>query len=315
MGTALDTQLAYLKAHPPRLWPGAAQDRTPAPKLSVSVLQGLHAGSMTLVEGSTLVIGDDPEHDIMLLDDAFDGISLRVTVERSILGSFVTFDGTTQVAQVNGAPANGAPEKLPCEVSVGDVTLRIADPSIQAKRRRGPLLGAIAVGAVAFIGTGIALGSSQAPSKAPMRVLVAAEAATVPAVAAADTKSAKDWLVEQTRDAGLADSLTFTWRGVGALAVVGSLNAKDMTSWRRIHSEFDARAFPEVLLTEITLVPTLPTVPAIATVRLGTAPALVLAGGDELTIGQSIGDGWTLQDITLEGMVVRRRNEDLTINY
>lgn len=318
MGTALDTQLAYLKAHPPRLWPGSSGDETPAPKLSVSVLQGLHVGSTTQVEGSTLVIGDDPEHDVMLLDDAFDGVSLRVTVERSILGSFVTLGGTTQATRINGAPASGAPEKLPCDLSVGEVTVRITDPSMQTKRRRGPLLGAIAAGLAAVAGLGIALGPFNSPSKVPLRVVVAAEAAALPVAAAAvDAPSAKDWLVAQTQDAGLEDSLTVNRRGAGAgaLAVVGKLNANDMKSWRSIHAEFDARAFPEVLLTEIALAPTLPRVPAIATVRLGAAPALVLAGGDELTIGQSIGDGWTLQDITHDGIVVRRRNEDLTIKY
>ena len=285
-------------------------------ELRVDVLKGLHAGSSTRVSGPSVTIGDDSDHDIMLLDDAFDGMQLHAAVERSVLGSFVTLTAARPGALIDGVPLSGEPEKLPCEVRVGEVVLKLADPMAPTQTRRpmGPMVLAI-TGAVA-IGVGAlaaALTSPQSSARGPMIVT----AATAAQMAQAETPRASGltWLTEQIDGSPLAGALQVAADGPNAISVTGLLPGSKMGFWQRIHEDFDRSNFAEVLLSDIRRISELPTLPPIATVRLGDAPALILAAGGTLTAGAALDGGWSLESITREGLVVKRRDEEVSIAF
>ena len=306
----MDSFMAYGRAsllrpvEAARAWAG-----TPPPLL-VRVLDGPQEGCEAVLSDGLVVMGGGLEDDVTLLDASLGDGAVTLAVAASPLGPLVSLRGVRGAPPLAGLPPVGAPFRLPREIALGDVRLRLSS----ARATEGRTLRAGGPGTLAALGLGLALVALVLPLGAPSahRFAPARDGGVDAAAGRPDDVGVMTGLL---REGGLDPFLDAAENGTDLVVVEGTLPEDRLPDWRRVHNAYDSAAHERTLLTRIEIAPAEPTLPAIAAVRLTDPPALVLSGGGELRSGEVVADDWTIGAITPEGVALERGTERLVVEF
>jgi hypothetical protein len=293
-----------------------ARGRKPV-ALRIDVLTGLHAGTSTTLPATAFAIGPDPTHDVMLIDDALMGAAASFTCQMSLFGPLVSVITDRSDVVLNGTAAHAstlsAPERLPCDITMNGIHLRLHDATARhhALRQRAAKLGPallVSLGGAAFAAQ-LALNM---PSHAPVSL------ATAPPVANqanAPMTPIKDVVTAMIAKAGLADHLQVTSTATDAVNITGNLPAALMPDWHRVRQDIDQITSGHVVVARVTQAPQLAELPPIAAVRLGSVPSIVFANGDTATMGDTVAVNWMIDAITADQITLQRNGETVVVSF
>ncbi|MCJ8141076.1 SctD/MshK family protein [Falsirhodobacter halotolerans] len=265
----------------------------PAPAARVvSVLDGAHRGAHAPVHGDVCTIGSGPQSDILLTDEGVVANHLRLRFHGrqmavDALGGDVGIEGRVPVQRGHGTRV-----VMPAILTLGSTTIRVGRPVMAEGRRRGWLIGAAALFALAFGLTYTShvtgVGQAQVQDRP-------AEPTVVPS-APVDT-SAPDALRARIAEADLPLVVSATDH---RLNVVGDLTDDRREVWQDIRRWFDRTyGATHVLTAEVVFRPVAaPPSFAFQAVWFGPDPYVVDARGERRYPGAALQDGWMLKSIT-----------------
>lgn len=309
MIASLDDCLAYGRHRLARALDALRARSEAVPPVTVLILDGPQEGCEATLTEAAITLGGGLEDDVMLLHPSVgeDAVTLRVV--GSPLGPLLSVRDRRGVAQTAGLPPDGTPFRLPREVSIGEVRLRLSDgrPTAGAARSpSGPALLAL-LGAVLFglaITPALSLHEERRPTPSEVREVASA----------ADVDEAAE-LTTLLAERGLDAFLRVSEQGSDLLVVEGAVPEDRMRDWQAVHRAFDEGRHARTLLTRVRTMPDEPALPPIAVVRLSGEPALVLARGGELRRGDSVADGWTVQGIVPGAVTLARGAERVEVEF
>ena len=309
MIASLDSCLALARHHLARPMEALRARAEAVPPVSVRILDGPQEGCEATLTAAAITLGGGLEDDVTLLHPSVAGDAVTLRVAPSPLGPLLSVGARRGAARTVGLPRDGAPFRLPREISIGEVRLRLSGgrPAAAPSRRpSGPAL-------LALIGLGL-FGLAVLPAMG-----LREERRPVPAEAAQDTPApAVDEAAELTtalRERGLDAFLEVSERGTDLLVVEGAVPEGRIGEWRAIHRARDGESHARALLARVRTIPDEPTLPPIAVLRMSGEPALVLAGGGELRRGDPVADGWTLEGVAPGAVTLARGAERLTVEF
>lgn len=266
-------------------------------RLSLAILDGVHAGAHVPVGHAAVDIGDDPDNAIVLIGDGLTahhatiepagclGRQLRVTARQA--GLDIEDFGRLEAGHQVEVP-------LPATLTVAGAKLRIAN---DVRLPVNPRMTAIAA-VVALVGlAGLALnGLHVTDAWAVSRVQ---EAAVAPAMhSEAEINAAAQHVRELMKSHGLTPGVTVTAKGADGVTLTGRvIGPEAVAHWRRALMELDNTATLPPIVNSVTILETGPRAPKVASVWRDDHPRVFLADGRTLTPGASTADGWRLQTI------------------
>lgn len=280
--------------------------------IRLTVLSGLHKGSETYLTGGIGTIGAEPSDDVMLVDDDAVGPQVHLTATSSLLGTILRVSSKRQDLKVEGSPLRDGETwtRLPCTLSFGEIEIELCDPpdappGLDLLRGGSVWVLAIAIMAAAYM---------LAPTRPPLWQ-VAAPAEPVVMAASEVLPDPVTLVSEKLAAANLADHLTVSHAGNGAVMVSGSLPKTLMRDWRVLRMQHDSEASGVGIMSKVRPMRDLVELPAIAAVRFGADPSLLMGNGETLHPGGKLPDGWVISKIEQDGVMLSRRGERLKVNF
>lgn len=285
----------------------------PLPELNV--LNGAHAGVIVALESTTVRIGTLEDCDIVLRDPDIQSIHLTLHIHRRFLAIEAT-GGDVQVGNARVGQGHGYRCRLPVELSIGQTTLRLAHrPGVDNdSRRKSAQWGAI--GLVGLLIVAAYLWQSWSGSSAAPAPEIA-PAASVPAnrIAALPQPELQVALRDRLDQAGL-QQLTIDSHA-NSVRVSGRVDSDQRTRWIEVQSWYDRTwGNVPVLRNDVLLAPP-PSPPRVhfRAVWLGPQPYVIGERGERLYPGAALADGWVLQRIESDRLILARqgRTFELTL--
>lgn len=280
------------------------------PKLDV--LTGPHAGVTVDLESPVCRIGTDVHCDIVLSDPRIQPVHLTLQLDERYL-DIEASGGDVMIGARLLSHGHGCRCRLPVELSIGETSLRLAHPAGATRSWR----------ADRYLQAGLLLGLSltvaglwwwpASPGPAP---LAATTEAATPASAAAgigDTMARRGQLREQLDNAGL-QALSITPHE-NALSVSGSVDDAQRVRWIDVQHWYDRTWGNQPLLrNEVALVPA-PRAPRVhfQAVWLGPQPYVINERGRRLYPGAALDDGWVLQRIENDRVILIRDGKEFEL--
>jgi hypothetical protein len=280
------------------------------------VASGLQKGAKVPLPRGESRIGSDPECAVVVIDPTLEACHLRVAVDDVVQlrcdFPIVLSDGTEI------APGGVLDIPATCRFTAGSTEFELAlpalppapAPSIRPLPRRlvaaagglTALGGSVLVAATVMHGHGAALTSDEPPVSTRR---------TQPNSSGADAAIA--FLRQQIGAAGLA--LKVTEQPDGGIAVAGTVPAGRNSEWEAIRWQYDQRfAMSHVLVERLAAEDEQPHL-RLAAVWSGPDSYVVDEHGERLRIGASIGDGWSIDSIDGEQVVIRLGSRKVALRY
>ena len=283
--------------------------------LNIDVLSGAHNGVSQRVEGSEITIGSAPGCDVILFADPIAQRHASIST-RSNFGSSViirAIDGP--VVLDSGAmlePGQWAEGQMPLDLSLGGthVTLsRTINPHEFAK----PIIAmAMALGLI-LIGPNLVDTAFSSVTRAVEPMVTNAVPKPAPALEE-ETVDMVALLRDRVREDQLGHLIEVLPGRDGTVLASGEIGRDNMDTWRSILRWFDTVPRAPNLVNAVRLGKT-PEMPAIASVWLLGDPEVTLASGEKLRVGDQARGGWTVKDISAEGVVLSRNGSDVTLTF
>jgi hypothetical protein len=309
----------------------AMQPRTPPLEGVVfEVVGGLHDGVRVMLESGTYRIGCTAEADIVLRDPGVVPGHAVLGVQRGNIRLEATGDdvgvGTRTVLKGHGCRL-----RLPLELSIGEACLRLSQVETRSTGRSRLAFAGIAVAsvcAVALIALGFlreegmaGVGPTAAPSS-PTRVASSDPTAGLPVLDHDERgeQIADPTLLERIREelAGhIKDAKIRTLRVTiadGGLAVSGILGAHDRTIWSDVQYWFDQTYRGRVALTN-NFIESKPPNLQLRAVYFGEGPYVITAQGQHFNQGAILDDGWIIQEIGQDHLVLAKDGDTQPVPY
>jgi hypothetical protein len=307
----------------------AMQPRTPPLEGVVfEVVGGLHDGVRVMLESGTYRIGSTAEADIVLRDPGVMPGHAVLGVERGNIRLEATGDdvgvGTRTVMKGHGCRL-----RLPLELSIGEASLRLSLVETRSAGRSRLAIAGIAVVsvcAVALIALGFlreegVAGVGPTPAPAPTRVASSDPAAGLPTSERDEREQIADpTMLERIRQeltAHIKDAKVRNLRVTiadGGLAVGGILGTRDRTSWSDVQYWFDQTYQGRVALTT-NFTESKPPNLQLRAVWFGERPYVITAQGQHFNQGAILDDGWTIQEIGQDHLVLAKDGDTQSLAY
>ena len=292
---------------------------------TVSVLTGAHAGAVLELSAGQHVFGSDQVADVVLSDDGLApqhfALLLREGGARiEALAEDIEVDGTPVTPQVATAAA------FPVELDIGGVRLRVdgpaADPALlTATTQPDESWQPLARPSVTLLAAGLFVLGFGMAIYALGGLGYAREAAGLGpdrgqgAVAKPGAADAARFVAEKLAAAGLQRALTVQAED-GAVRVDGILPADKQAAWQAVQRQFDQTYGGRFVLHA--------DLNAQSTQRPGLQPAAVWAGpqpyvmteaGERLPEGSVLDDGWTVERILADRIILRRGAQSVALTF
>lgn len=281
---------------------------------TLDVLTGLHAGVTVDLEGPVCRIGADVHCDIVLSDPQIAPFHLTLQLDPRHL-AIEAIGGDVMIGERLLSRGHGCRCRLPVELSIGATSLRLtrpadATPSWWGSRHLRAAL--MLLGLLLAVG-GVWLWQG-GPPPAPLAATAKSVApALVPASVANDPAARLDQLRAQLDRAGLP-TLSIT-AAENAVTVRGSVDDAQRLRWIEVQHWYDRTWGNQPLLrNEVALLP-----PARAprvhfqAVWLGPQPYVINDRGRRLYPGAALDDGWVLQRIESDRVVLVRDSKEFEL--
>lgn len=297
--------------------PGSSASGQSTPVLDIT--RGLHQGVHLTLDGAVYTIGSAASADLILSDA---GIAGRHMVLRFVEGRVAVeaLEGDVVVVGPHGQETripmgNGHRARLPLEIAVGDARLRLGSGApIQAPPASSSIwqskihwilaliLMCLCVGAFAFRGDPVAPAAlaTNAPARAPQ---------LLPATAA----QARLWFEQQLLAADLK-SIKVSEAGAQLLAE-GAYDPSQKPRWIALQQAYDRQFGQQVMLQANVSAHSEIARPRVRfqAVWFGANPYVINDSGKRLYPGAALADGWTLERIESNQVILARGEERFTL--
>ncbi|WP_299507339.1 hypothetical protein [uncultured Roseobacter sp.] len=318
MQAAIETHTRLAKAQYRKLIKLFKPQVATTPALAVGVLSGSQAGTSTEIDVSNFTVGPDPTNDIMILDDEALGGEARFSIETSFFGPLLTIETARRDLRIDGAAIEpdlpSAPERLPCKVDFNGVLLRFQSTDYLVPVR--PHRRYQAIVRLSFLVAFSAFAAHLYIANSPEPPFVLHSEPSFNALEPRTAVVASEHVVnELIVEAGLSPQLQVEQAGAGTLSISGLLPSDKMKDWYRIRGEIDGAASGTVIISDVSEMPTLSQLPAIAVIRLSPTPTIILANGTKLGLGDPIDGDWIIRSIGVETLEVERGDETVTVSF
>jgi hypothetical protein len=309
----------------------AMQPRTPPLEGVVfEVVGGLHDGVRVMLESGTYRIGCTAEADIVLRDPGVMPGHAVLGVQRGNIRLEATGDdvgvGTRTVMKGHGCRL-----RLPLQLSIGEACLRLSQVETRSVgRSRLAIAGiaaasvcAVALIALAFLREeGMAgVGPTTSAPPPPTRVASSDPTAGLPTPEHDEREQVADpTMLERIRQeltAHIKDAKIHTFRVTiadGGLAVSGILGSRDRTGWSDVQYWFDQTYRGRVPLTT-NFSESKPPNLQLRAVWFGEGPYVITAQGQHFNQGAILDDGWTIQEIGQDHLLLAKDGDTETLPY
>ncbi len=293
-------------------------DPRPLPLL-IAVKGGIHCGCETQLEAYEFCIGGGEDADIMLLDDVFAGPYINVSIRPSVFGQIATVRTERTDIGICEKPLVSAVsyERLPCTFQVAGSSIAITVDVAAPKARLRPSNAALATGGAILGGLIILANIGLNPLDTNRHFDLDP---FMPKDSFSDTGLVDPGLflsIVRTRiaDADFSDQLRVSEQGHGVTRIIGEVPMSDMSRWEELRRELDTIDASQVIVSDVKLSPALSNMPAVATVRLGDPPHIVLFDGSIVGVGEEMHEGWRVTDIQTTGFSLTRRDEAIFVSF
>ena len=304
----------------------------------LEIVEGLHAGVRLDLSDGEYSVGPTPNSDIVLRDKGVLARHAILRIERGEVRVEAT-GGEVRVGTLRIAAGNGCRLRLPAVIHLGEASLRLsrgdgADATLFGKMttaarglsdRPMEVAGGVLLGAVA-----IAVAMQTAPRTAPdiarsqlaisgaaerpasAEDVVAAKASSA-AAAASTVKHAADDLENRLRVAGVNGvHITTDNQRVSAQ---GRLTAAQGAQWGAIQRWFDEKYGASVVLTVNVALGQSGPLLRLQSVWFGERPYIIADNGSHYYQGSVLENGWILERINDDGLLLRKEDETFALNY
>jgi hypothetical protein len=305
---------------------------------------GLHAGVVQRLTPGIYTLGSELEADIVLSDAAVQPLHLMLELDRhglrlEPLKGSVTIDGESASLE----PGGERHLALPAAFTVGDARIQVTAPAdlvrdTKRKRMAAAAMGLAVVGVVGLYTFGpladavtvadpttMAMTDQTGPTRSDDGMMATAaldqgdnvlEAPTQDVAAAHIPKVDMDQAAAQLRERLAAASLADidVIHAGDRLIAKGSAEPSKMSDWQSVQMWFDGAFAGDVLLVA-NVEPAEKEEPpklAIEAVWTGDEPYL-MAGGRRFYQGASVGDGWTVERIGTDEIILRRGDQSFSL--
>jgi hypothetical protein len=266
-------------------------------RLSLAILDGVHAGAHVPLGHQAADIGDDPENAIVLIGDGLTahhatiepagclGRQLRVTARQAALD--IENFGRLEAGHQVDVP-------LPATLTVAGAKLHIANEiKLPVNSRTMTIAAVFALAALA----GLALNGLHVTDAWAVNRVQEAPIAS-PLHSEAEMNAAAQHVRELMKSEGLTPGVTVTAKGADSVTLTGRvIGPEAIAHWRRALMQLDNNATLPPIVNSVTVLENAPRAPKIASVWRDDHPRVFLADGKSLTLGASTADGWRLQKI------------------
>ncbi|GGJ85726.1 SctD/MshK family protein [Pseudomonas matsuisoli] len=285
------------------------------------VLAGAHAGASLSLDQAEWKVGSSADCDVILSDSdiASQHFTLRFGKAQSVTVEATGAD--VRVDEVDVVKGSGYKGRLPMRIQAGAVVIALAAPDGVRRSLRFPALAswfnrnaAVAGGGVAgiclllypFIAMSDA--DASAPKAPPAVVTPVAASAALP-----QTEAPVSALKTRLGEAGL-DHLRVDAQG-SYLQVGGEVNVREMEQWRGVQRWFDETygrthlLHGTVRLREVAANPRV----RFQAIWSGKNPYVIGERGQRLYPGAAVSDGWMLQRIEADRVILARDGQEFSL--
>ena len=283
----------------------------PLPELNV--LTGAHAGVIVALESTTVRIGTLEDCDIVLRDPDIQSVHLTLHMHRRFLAIEAT-GGDVQVGSARVRQGHGYRCRLPVELRIGQTSMRLAyRPGVDNGSRRKSAQWS-AIGLVGLLIVAVCLWQSRSGSSAAPAPEIA-PTASLPAnrVASPSQPDLQVALRDRLDQAGL-QQLTIDSQA-NSVRVSGSVDSDQRARWIEVQNWYDRTwGNVPVLRNDVLLAPP-PSPPRVhfRAVWLGPQPYVIGARGERLYPGAALADGWVLQRIETDRLILARQGREFEL--
>ncbi len=317
-------------------------ERSDEVAVRIEALNGLHANSSVELEASRLVVGPNSDDDIELVDDEAMGGCVEICFRKSLFGTLVLISLDRDDVRLNGLPimagTNTAAQRMPCEVSINGIVLRLSlIETIPEKSRimleQGAVAGLAFLALLAFTGqhymsarnkpmqlvledvTVAGPRSAPLPEPAPHKVGLTPERPDLLLQAIPMRQSLRDTASTLIEDAGLGEYLRIEEESARTIRITGQLPGSRMSDWRTVRARLDAASSDDaVVIANVSMAAKLTNLPPIAALRLGDAPQVIFSNGTVSGPGNPVSEGWVVDSISETRLRLRRAGEVIDID-
>lgn len=294
---------------------GSASQARQVPVLTVT--HGLHQGGRITLDGAVYTLGSTSDADFILNDAGIapNHLVLRVVdgwIAVEARGGDVRVENR-QGQQIQVPAGSGYRGQMPMWVSLGEARLSLGlDPATRApaaaaasRFARPHLL--LALGLMGICAFAFAFRDE------PAKPIAAVLAPAAPVAKAPTIEQARLWLDQQVQEAGLG-AVKISEAG-GQLLAEGQADLAQKTRWLALRQQFDQRFGQQVMLHSTVTTRADVAKPRVRfqAVFFGDNPYVIGDGGKRLYPGSAVGDGWTLERIAQDQVVLARGDERFTL--
>lgn len=276
--------------------------------LRLEIADGPNAGAVVSLAPGRYRLGSDTGDDIVLADRdiAPSHAVLQVTADHADITPLAG-----GIVLQRSALKTGQPKMLKrgAVMTIGGTRIRVAAAET-AQRRLGRTLITACLALLGVMGAAVVYHSA-----AP--VSVGATEARAAATVTRATPTLGDAVAGFRRyltDAGLAGKVRISTLG-GVVLASGNIQAGDRETWLDAQKWFDGHLSSQFALRDTVRVAQTPDPPqlAIAAVSMEPVPNVVTQDGQRLVVGAVLQDGWQIDRITLNEIILRRSGREVRI--
>lgn len=289
-------------------------------QFSTTIQNGLSESVSKEVFARTFRIGSALDGNIVLLDDGVEDEHSVMSLKSSVFGPIMSVRALAGDVEVDGVPlaigTSSGFRALPQTISVAGIEILVDGSEVPGQRRREIVnhISKVALSIVLF--AAILLFSFQFVNQ-PRFSFDLGLGYTEAWNNEGDVPPRLSEVIERVNAEldrlGLSSSLSAEVRETGSLAITGTLMADRVVDWRKFQLWYDQNEEP-VLLSGVTLAPSLNDVPPIASFGLIEPKYVRLSTGRLVRVGDELHSGLTLVDVEEDAIVLRRSDNDAVIS-
>ncbi|WP_437880814.1 SctD/MshK family protein [Pseudomonas sp. LRF_L74] len=284
------------------------------------VVAGVHAGASLPIDQPEWHVGSSTECDVVLSDPGLAARHFRICLGKRHAVTLEATGGDLWVDEVEVARGSGYRAHLPVRVRVADMIIELQGP---AQRGRLPLrlppLAAWFKGNAAVVGAGVVvacllaypfIGMREADASASVQAMLTAPVAMADNTAPENAAQALRGHLDQ---AGL-QHLQLDAQG-SYLQVSGEVGVREMEQWRATQRWFDETYGRTHLLHGAVSLRSAPAAPRVRfqAVWNGDKPYVIGERGQRLYPGAALSDGWLLERIEAERIILARDGQEFSL--
>jgi len=316
-----------------------------ASKPELEVVGGYHSGVSLALEERSYSIGSTPDADIVLRDPGVVAEHARLRIEGNCI-RVEAVGGDLELGNELVTQGHGCKLRLPIDIAMGDARIRLSHPGAnEARFLTGKLqpVGKFLSGRPLATAGGViccALAVSVAARQAPLSPSKIAEAASEPKLALTKTafysdvdslgkfgRKVTEPAPQSTGDEAASQllarlksvniqSLKVT-TGDKRVIVAGGLTKREAAAWTAVQQWFDESYGSRVVLTANVAIGESKSTPTLRlqAIWFGERPYVITEEGAHFYEGAQLDNGWILQRIAEDRVVLEREGESLALTY